>query len=162
SPSISGSATRSTCPTTSCRRSCPRIYSRAEPVDHLGARQESDARQGRDAHTAQSAPSALTHDIDEHALRHTDEHALRHMIRDVQTGRLSRRRFVRALVGLGLTAPIAAQLLGPGTARAQTPAGAPARRGGGGALRLLYWQAPTILNPHLTVGVKDVAASRIF
>jgi peptide/nickel transport system substrate-binding protein len=27
---------------------------------------------------------------------------------------------------------------------------------------LLYWQAPTILNPHLAVGVKDVTGSRIF
>ena len=28
-------------------------------------------------------------------------------------------------------------------------------------LRLLYWQAPTILNPHLSTGFKDVEASRI-
>ncbi|MDJ0703122.1 MAG: peptide ABC transporter substrate-binding protein [Leptolyngbyaceae cyanobacterium MO_188.B28] len=30
-----------------------------------------------------------------------------------------------------------------------------------GALRLLYWQAPTILNPHLSTGFKDAEASRI-
>src|SRR5262249_49090192 len=29
-------------------------------------------------------------------------------------------------------------------------------------LRLLYWQAPTILNPHLATGVKDGHAARIF
>ena len=28
-------------------------------------------------------------------------------------------------------------------------------------LKLLYWQAPTILNPHLTNGTKDLEASRI-
>ncbi|MGF1498766.1 MAG: peptide ABC transporter substrate-binding protein [Elainellaceae cyanobacterium] len=28
-------------------------------------------------------------------------------------------------------------------------------------LRLLYWQAPTILNPHLSTGIKDAEASRI-
>ena len=28
-------------------------------------------------------------------------------------------------------------------------------------LRLLYWQAPTILNPHLSTGIKDSEASRI-
>lgn len=28
-------------------------------------------------------------------------------------------------------------------------------------LKLLYWQAPTILNPHLSTGTKDVEASRI-
>ena len=50
-----------------------------------------------------------------------DEHALRSLIADVKRGRLSRRRFVRTLVGLGLTAPMAARLLGPGPARAQSP-----------------------------------------
>jgi peptide/nickel transport system substrate-binding protein len=34
-------------------------------------------------------------------------------------------------------------------------------RGQGGTLRLLLWQAPTIINPHLSVGTKDLAASRI-
>ncbi|SRR5579883_1567380 len=33
--------------------------------------------------------------------------------------------------------------------------------GGGDTLRLLYWQAPTILNPHLSQGTKDFHASRI-
>ena len=28
-------------------------------------------------------------------------------------------------------------------------------------LRLFYWQAPTILNPHLSTGFKDAEASRI-
>src|SRR5229473_2458130 len=92
-----------------------------------------------------------------------DERALRELIGEVRRGRLSRRHFVQAMVGLGLSAPIAGHLLA-GVGRAQTrpvPA-ASARRGGGGPLRLLYWQAPTILNPHLSVGVKDFAGARIF
>jgi len=34
-------------------------------------------------------------------------------------------------------------------------------RGKGGTLRLMYWQAPTVVNPHLSVGTKDLSASRI-
>ena len=30
-----------------------------------------------------------------------------------------------------------------------------------GVLRLLYWQAPTVVNPHLSIGTKDLSASRI-
>ena len=35
------------------------------------------------------------------------------------------------------------------------------KRGQGGTLRLFYWQAPTIVNPHLSPGTKDLSASRI-
>ena len=46
---------------------------------------------------------------------------------------------------------------------AQTrPAFTPTRRGGGGDLKVLWWQGPTILNPHLSIGVKDGDGSRIF
>jgi peptide/nickel transport system substrate-binding protein len=94
-----------------------------------------------------------------------DEHELRARIEDVRAGRLSRRRFVQAMVGLGLTAPMAAQMLGAaGIAQAQPrpSAFAPTRRGGGGLLRVLWWQAPTLLNPHFATGTKDQDASRIF
>ncbi|HEX5163798.1 MAG TPA: hypothetical protein VFV93_00275, partial [Thermomicrobiales bacterium] len=37
----------------------------------------------------------------------------------------------------------------------------PAQAGGGGLLRILQWQAPTILNPHLSTGYKDYDCSRI-
>lgn len=40
----------------------------------------------------------------------------------------------------------------------QAPA---AGRGVGDTLRLLWWQAPTILNPHLSTGAKDQDASRV-
>ena len=34
-------------------------------------------------------------------------------------------------------------------------------RGAGDTLRLLFWQAPTVVNPHLSIGSKDLTASRI-
>ena len=93
-----------------------------------------------------------------------DEQALRHAIGQVKIGRLSRRAFIRGMTLLGLTAPIAAGMLAAaGVARAQTrPAFTPTRRGGGGPLRVLWWQAPTLLNPHFATGTKDQDASRIF
>src|SRR5712692_5840019 len=92
-----------------------------------------------------------------------DEQALRELIGEVRRGRLSRRQFVQAMIGLGLSAPIAGHLLAAaGLAQTRPAAPAPARRGGGGPLRLLYWAAPPILTPHLSVGVKDFAGARIF
>jgi peptide/nickel transport system substrate-binding protein len=95
-----------------------------------------------------------------------DHHAIRELIDDVKRGRLTRRAFVQTMVGLGLTAPMAAQMLATaGVARAQTrPASTftPTRRGGGGPLRVLWWQAPTLLNPHFGTGTKDLDGSRIF
>jgi peptide/nickel transport system substrate-binding protein len=38
----------------------------------------------------------------------------------------------------------------------------PTKRGGGGALKLLWWQGATLLNPHFAVGTKDQEGSRIF
>jgi len=65
-----------------------------------------------------------------------DERDIRQLLRHVRAGRLSRRGFVRTMVGLGLTAPLAAEMLASaGIAGAQTrPGPAPAKRGGGGAL----------------------------
>jgi peptide/nickel transport system substrate-binding protein len=94
-----------------------------------------------------------------------DEQALRDSIRDVTTGRLTRRHFVQTMIGLGLTAPLAAQMLAAGrVAHAQPKAVefTPTRRGGGGLLRTLWWQAPTLLNPHFATGTKDQDACRIF
>ena len=93
-----------------------------------------------------------------------DEHGLRALVGQVNAGRLSRRRFVQLMVGLGLTAPMAAQMLAAaGVAEAQMKwASNPTKRGGGGLLKTLWWQAPTLLNPHFAVGTKDQDASRIF
>lgn len=94
-----------------------------------------------------------------------NEHELRNLIAEVKSGRLPRREFIQAMIGLGLTVPMAAQLLmHAGVARAQ-PISAqykPTRRGGGGMLKLLWWQGPTLLNPHFAVGTKDQDAARIF
>ena len=95
----------------------------------------------------------------------TDEHELREALRRVRTGALSRRELVRGLLGLGLTQPLIAELFrSAGIAHAQPKRAlfTPARRGGGGELKLLWWQAPTILNPHLAIGVKDGDGSRLF
>ena len=93
-----------------------------------------------------------------------EERALRSMIAEVKTGRMSRRYFVQAMVGLGLTAPMAAQMLAAaGVAQAQSKmAYKPTKRGGGGALKTLWWQGATLLNPHFAVGTKDQDGSRIF
>ncbi len=94
-----------------------------------------------------------------------NEKDLRGLIEDVRTGNVSRRNFVQMIVGLGLTAPMAAQmLLHSGVAQAQMPAFQykPAKRGGGGTLKLLWWQGPTLLNPHFATGTKDQDGSRLF
>ena len=93
------------------------------------------------------------------------ERELRDMIGRVKAGSLSRREFVQGMMALGLTAPLAAQMLASaGVAQAQ-PKGAmftPTKRGGGGQLKVLWWQAPTLLNPHFATGTKDQDGSRIF
>lgn len=93
-----------------------------------------------------------------------DEQQLRGMIAKVKAGRMSRRVFVHRMVALGLTAPLASQMLASGgVAAAQTRSDyKPTRRGGGGALKLLWWQGATLLNPHFAVGTKDQEGSRIF
>jgi peptide/nickel transport system substrate-binding protein len=51
----------------------------------------------------------------------------------------------------------------PAPTTAPTAAAKPAAggRGQGGALKILYWQAPTILNTHLAQGTKDYDAGRL-
>jgi peptide/nickel transport system substrate-binding protein len=85
--------------------------------------------------------------------------ALDLLARDLRTGRLSRREAIARLAVFGLSAAgmISRLSAGPQAARAA----APATRGGSGTLKLLYWQAPTILNPHLAQGTKDFHAARI-
>ncbi len=93
-----------------------------------------------------------------------NEAALRDLLGAVRAGGVSRRAFVGKLVGLGLTAPFVHLLL------AQSGSGQPSveavykptKAGGGGALRTLFWQGPTLLNPHFAVGAKDSEGCRIF
>jgi len=93
-----------------------------------------------------------------------NEAQLRELIAAVKAGRVSRRAFVRRMVGLGLTAPFAGLLLAHAGVAAEPAKSAykPTKAGGGGPLKLLYWQAPTLLNPHFAVGTKDQEGSRIF
>jgi peptide/nickel transport system substrate-binding protein len=94
------------------------------------------------------------------------EDDLRSLIGRVKNGNLSRRGFVKRLAAVGFTAPMATQLLaiaGAAPAGAQSvPAYRPTRRGGGGALKVLYWQASTLLNPHFAVGTTNQDSSRVF
>ncbi|MBX5444284.1 peptide ABC transporter substrate-binding protein [Sphaerobacter sp.] len=102
---------------------------------------------------------------------------------EIRAGRLNRREVLRRGAALGLGAPVLASLLaacgggGGGTsetavpttgggAAQQTPSGSPGtapagQRGQGGLLKLLWWQAPTILNPHLAQGTKDFDAAAV-
>jgi hypothetical protein len=64
-----------------------------------------------------------------------NEQDLRGMIEDVRREKLSRRAFTRRMIGLGLTAPLAAQMLASSgvAAAAENFVYKPTRRGGGGA-----------------------------
>jgi peptide/nickel transport system substrate-binding protein len=89
---------------------------------------------------------------------------LRTMIDGVKNGRMDRRAFIQRMIAVGLTAPMASQLLAiGGVAMAQSPSNyKPTKRGGGGPLKLLWWQGPTLLNPHFATGTKDQDGSRLF
>ncbi|HEY2871056.1 MAG TPA: peptide ABC transporter substrate-binding protein [Reyranella sp.] len=94
-----------------------------------------------------------------------NERDLRGLIDRVKRGRLSRRAFVQRMAAVGLTAPMATQLLaigGVAMAQSKQPVYKPTKRGGGGLLKVLWWQAPTLLNPHFATGTKDQDGSRLF
>ncbi len=92
------------------------------------------------------------------------EREIRDLIEDVRGGKLSRRSFVERMVGVGLTAPMASMLL-MHEGIAQTPAPIPykpTKRGGGGTLKLIWWQGAVHLNPHFAGGTKEQDATRVF
>ncbi len=93
-----------------------------------------------------------------------DENSLRRLVEGVKDGAMSRRSFIRKLAAVGVAAPLANQMLAwNGVAMAQASlAYKPTKAGGGGPLKMLLWQAPTLLNPHFASGTKDQIASRIF
>jgi peptide/nickel transport system substrate-binding protein len=68
------------------------------------------------------------------------------------------------MIGLGLTAPLATQLLAHAGLAQTAPQSdyKPTKAGGGGTLKMLFWQGATLLNPHFAVGTKDQEGSRIF
>ncbi|KAB2870362.1 MAG: peptide ABC transporter substrate-binding protein [Ideonella sp.] len=92
------------------------------------------------------------------------EREIRDLVEQVRSGELPRRAFIQRMVGVGLTAPMASMMLMHyGVAQAQ-PAFTykPTKRGGGGALKVLWWQGATLLQPHFANGTKDQEGSRIF
>lgn len=93
-----------------------------------------------------------------------NEQELRQRIEGVRTGKCSRRAFLHEMMALGLSAPFVSQMLAhSGVAMAATDFNyAPTKAGGGGTLKLLWWQGPTLLNPHFAVGIKDQDGSRLF
>ena len=93
-----------------------------------------------------------------------NERELRALVEDVRTGALPRRSFIQRLVGLGLSAPMASMILmHEGIAQtAPAPVYKPTKRGGGGPLKVLFWQGATLLQPHFANGTKDQEGSRIF
>ena len=72
--------------------------------------------------------------------------------------RLTLMIFLTGCGGAPTTPPSTAE---PTQVATEAPTEAAPTRGQGGTLTLLYFQAPTIVNPHLSVGDKDLAASRI-
>ncbi|MCK1361494.1 peptide ABC transporter substrate-binding protein [Bradyrhizobium sp. 199] len=89
---------------------------------------------------------------------------LRSMIGKVKDGRMDRRAFIKRMAAVGLTVPLANQILALGGVAMAEGASTykPTKRGGGGALKLLWWQGPTLLNPHFATGTKDQDGSRLF
>jgi peptide/nickel transport system substrate-binding protein len=76
------------------------------------------------------------------------------------------KRYLRRGLALAVTASIAlAACTTPPATGSPAPSGSGAAgtftRGQGGELKILYWQAPTILNSHQATGTKDYDAARL-
>ncbi|MBU6423235.1 MAG: peptide ABC transporter substrate-binding protein [Chloroflexi bacterium] len=66
------------------------------------------------------------------------------------------------LAACGSNAPAASSAPSAAQSAAASASSAPKQaRGAGGNLNILYWEAPTILDPHLATGTKDFDASRL-
>ena len=93
------------------------------------------------------------------------EDMLRGLVAQVRNGELPRRDFIARMVALGVGVPLASAMLADAAhaqGGASEPPYKPTKRGGGGPLRLLLWQGPTLLNPHFATGTKDQEGSRPF
>ena len=92
-----------------------------------------------------------------------NERMLRDLVEQVRDGQLPRRDFIARMVALGVGLPLASAMLAD-VAQAQSSEAPykPTKRGGGGPLRLLLWQGPTLLNPHFATGTKDQEGCRPF
>jgi peptide/nickel transport system substrate-binding protein len=97
----------------------------------------------------------------------------------LQSGEISRREFTLRALALGVSMSVVSFVLRAETARAmpgrhigwgvaaQGVAGPPAEgmdgrtRGEGGELKLIQWQAPSMLSPHVSTGEKDYLAAQL-
>ncbi len=97
----------------------------------------------------------------------------------LRTGTITRREFTLRALALGVGMPIISFILRAETASAQVgrqigwgvaaqgAAGPPAEgmdgrtRGEGGELKLIQWQAPSMLSPHVSTGEKDYLAGQL-
>jgi peptide/nickel transport system substrate-binding protein len=107
----------------------------------------------------------------------TPQGPLASLHKELRAGKINRREFTLRALALGAAMPIISFILRAETARAQTGkhvgwgvaaqgvAGAPAEgmdgrtRGEGGELKLIQWQAPSMLSPHVSTGTKDYLAA---
>lgn len=78
--------------------------------------------------------------------------------------RIPRRSFLERAIGMGLSAAGTSMMLTTRAGAQPQPAFvySGTGRGGGGPLKLLLWQGPTLLNPHFASGAKDQEGSRPF
>ena len=99
------------------------------------------------------------------------------LVDELKAGRITRRQLVRTMVAAGLSLPVIAGVLqacgkaGDKAARETGLATAsprdtgqgfqPTKRGGGGTLKMLWWQAPVHANIHISTGTKDDDASHL-
>jgi len=95
-----------------------------------------------------------------------EERELRALIEEVRApARSAVAASWQTMVGLGLTAPLAGQILAS-AGNGPRPGASPRTRrpsvGGGGPLKVLWWQSPTLLNPHSRNRHQDQDGSRIF
>ena len=98
---------------------------------------------------------------------------LRSILEDLKAGRISRRQFITTLTRTGIPIGVVATLLASCSSKGsdepketaptdEGPSFEPKQRGGGGQLKLLWWQAPSILNGHMSNGTKDYDAASMF
>ncbi|HLU35613.1 MAG TPA: peptide ABC transporter substrate-binding protein [Thermomicrobiales bacterium] len=96
----------------------------------------------------------------------------RHLVDAFRAGKIDRRSFAQRSAALGVAAPMIAMITHGAGAQDATPAGEESpdssrstvgtenqTRGEGGELKLIQWQAPTQLSPHVSNGVKDFLAA---
>ncbi len=98
------------------------------------------------------------------------------LVSRLRNGDISRRQFARAAAALGMGPALIAAVTSRVSAQDATPEGEDVfatdgtpfdegtenqERGAGGEVRIIQYQAPTILSPHVSTGYKDYDAARI-